>query len=85
MDLLAVEIDSIVHETAVSSLVDLLAHSTEQRELQLVQTADMIYRHLDTPAKLASFAAMAVVMLAEERKKNEGDHRRDLPRRVRRD
>jgi hypothetical protein len=73
MNLQAVEIESILYEDAVNSLLDLMANRDAQgftsRELHLVRTTSMLMEHLDAPGKLASIAAMSLVMLHEERKK----------------
>lgn len=75
MDLLAVEIESILYEDAVNSLLALIDNRAVQgvstRELHLVQTTTMLLEYLDSPGKLASIAAMSLVILHEERKKNE--------------
>lgn len=80
MDLQAVEIESILYEDAVNSLVSLVDNraiqGVESRELHLVQCTSMLLEYLDSPGKLASFAAMTVVMLHEERKKKDEQRRR---------
>lgn len=80
MDFQAVEIESILYEDAVNAMVALITNRTIQgvttRELHLVQTTDMLIRYLDSPGKLASFAAMTLVMLQEERKKSEHQQHR---------
>lgn len=80
MDLQAVEIESILYEDAVNSLVALIENRHVQgvttRELHLVQTTGMLLEYLDTPGKLASIAAMSLVMLHEERKKKDEQRRR---------
>lgn len=74
MDLQAVEIESILYEDAVNSLVALLDNraiqGVDSRELHLVQCTSMLLEYLDSPGKLASFAAMSLVMLHEEKRKN---------------
>ena len=77
VDLQAVEIESIMYEDAVRSVLDMLEVQHEQRELQLVRCTAMLLEHMSTPERVASFAAMAAVMLLEERKKNERS--RDVP------
>lgn len=75
MDLLAVEIESILYEDAVNALLELLDNREAQgdtRELHLVRCTTMMLQSLDTPGKLASMAAMSLVMLHEERKKKHG-------------
>lgn len=80
MDLQAVEIESILYEDAVESLLSLLEsrdlRGVSTRELHLVQCTSMLLEYLDSPGKLASIAAMSVVMLHEERKKNAVRRRR---------
>lgn len=73
MDLQAIEIESILYEDAVESLLSLMESRDLQgvstRELHLAQTTAMLLEYLDSPGKLASIAAMSLVMLHEERKK----------------
>lgn len=80
MDLQAVEIESILYEDAVESLLSLLESRDLQgvstRELHLVQCTSMLLEYLDSPGKLASFAAMSLVMLHEERKRKNAQHPR---------
>jgi hypothetical protein len=74
----AVEIEAILYEGAVESLVVLLDNRALQgspRELQLVQTSSMLLEHMDTREKLASLAAMSLVLLHKERKKKNADRR----------
>lgn len=70
MDLVAVEIESILYEQAVTELAELIAMRQGPRELHLVQTTATLLEHLDNREKLASIAAMALVMLTEEKEKN---------------
>jgi hypothetical protein len=73
MNLQAVEIESILYEDAVNSLLALMenrdAQGVTSRELHLVRTTSMIMENMDAAGKLASLASMALVMLHEERKK----------------
>jgi hypothetical protein len=74
----AVEIEAISYESAVESLVSLLDSRSVQgfpRELQLINTTYMLLEHLDTREKLASLAAMSLVLLHEERRKKNGKRR----------
>ena len=78
----AVEIEAILYEDAVESLVVLLDNRALQgypRELQLINTTYMLLEHMDTREKIASLAAMSLVLLHEERKKK-NEHRRQRGR-----
>lgn len=70
MQIMAVKIDALFYEEAVDDLVKLV-HSLphEPRELTLTELSIMVEKNLSTPGQIASLASMAVVMLAEERKR----------------
>lgn len=67
---LDIMLEAVFYESTVDSLVEchrdarLLGLS---RELILHNITAMLLQNLDTPGKIASMAAMAAVMLAEER------------------
>lgn len=74
----AIEIEAIMYEDAVESLVVLLDNRALQgfpRELQLINTTYMLMEHMDTREKIASLAAMSLVLLHEERKRKNGSVR----------
>jgi hypothetical protein len=77
MQLMAVKVDSLFYEEAVDDLVRLIMDTPDTpRELHLLDGSIMIMENLSTTGRIASLAIMAVVMLAEERKKNERHHER---------
>lgn len=70
LTLLALDIESIPYENAVEACLQRLTDAVDTpRPQQLYEIAKILQDNLDTPGKLASIAAMALVMLNEERKR----------------
>jgi hypothetical protein len=64
-----IQVEAVLYESAIDGLVELC--EGRPRELNLCDVTAMLMRDLDTPGKMCSLAAMAVVMLEEERRRNE--------------
>lgn len=66
-----IQVESILFENAVNTLVDMVLETDPPGYLHLPDITFIIMKNLRDPHKLASLAAMAVVMLAEKRREHE--------------
>lgn len=69
---IAIMLEAVLYESAVNGLVEFVqCEPVLSRELNLCTVTTILMEDLDSPGKMASMAAMAIVMLGEERQKNE--------------
>lgn len=67
---LNIMLEAVLYESAINGLVEhVSAFPDVPREVHLCEVTATILEDIDSPAKMASFVAMAVVMLEEERRK----------------